>query len=681
MTDPQPKPAGRAAQSAPDESEPVDLTGALPWEYRVVHDGRAGPWFADLDELAATVLPPLVHADWPTAWTVFGPVEYRSPWRPVSDPASGDLPPEDVLRRPPDRLTLAGRTLAAHTQATDARGLVDLVPLFGEPYDGRAAYLFAAVDLAEDADLLVHAGADWWMQWWVDGRPVFDTLASGNSSAVLDVAYEFPLTLAAGRHVLAVRVISGKGGWAFATEATCRSARPARVFHVEARRVFTCDNPRRFVSLTQEGNPDHRALLNGRPAALPVEGMKYCRVPGIPAGLLKAGSNELSLSWSPEESAGGLRVIGLRHFRSSGAYARLDAPDRLFGLPPAAARIQTGPFLQAPATDGFLVSCRTNMPVAVQVRAAGKTFRSPPGLLHHVSVTGLAPGAEYPYTAEPVGVPAGAMTGTARTLPAQGEVAFAYLSDTGSRPDMWARTASAVAARRPAFAVFGGDAVSFADEDHLWDKEWFGPGRDFFANVPLLFVAGNHDRPGPLPDLLFRRSGEASNWTMRAGGALLVGLDGSRDWAEGGTDAHWLESLLAASRGTFIFLFTHYPGWTSAGHGTINENGQLQELPMIHTRQVILPLAARYGVTALFAGHDHCYERSELPGGVTAITSGGAGAYLYRRSDGPDQNPYSKVFVSAHHYCLIRVRPQECRLESVDLDGRILDTRFWPRRP
>jgi hypothetical protein len=94
-----------------------------------------------------------------------------------------------------------------------------------------------------------------------------------------------------------------------------------------------------------------------------------------------------------------------------------------------------------------------------------------------------------------------------------------------------------------------------------------------------------------------------------------------------------------------------------------------------------MPLLEKYNATAMFAGHDHFYERSEPEGGVTAFVTGGAGAPLRNKAkDAAKQNPYSKVFEKRLHYCLITVGEDSCTLEALTPEGEVLDTRTWKAR-
>ncbi len=88
-----------------------------------------------------------------------------------------------------------------------------------------------------------------------------------------------------------------------------------------------------------------------------------------------------------------------------------------------------------------------------------------------------------------------------------------------------------------------------------------------------------------------------------------------------------------------------------------------------------------YQATAMFAGHDHIYERSEPTNGVSMIVCGGAGAPLRGKAgNASKQNPYSKVFASKHHYCLLTVSGDVCTMKVYTPEGTVIDTRSWPAR-
>jgi alpha-L-fucosidase len=146
---------------------------------------------------------------WPLTWRVFAPL------------AKGDaLLSNEVLRSFPDKLSVSGKTVKG--QDFDfAEGCFDFDQVLGSiPASGRAgrtAYAFAQLTVSADSVVTIGAGADWWMQWWLDGEPVMDTLRSGNGHNLVALDnHVFNLKLSAGEHILAVRFISGSSGARFA---------------------------------------------------------------------------------------------------------------------------------------------------------------------------------------------------------------------------------------------------------------------------------------------------------------------------------------------------------------------------------------------------------------------------------------------------------------------------------
>jgi hypothetical protein len=155
------------------------------------------------------------------------------------------------------------------------------------------------------------------------------------------------------------------------------------------------------------------------------------------------------------------------------------------------------------------------------------------------------------------------------------------------------------------------------------------------------------------------------------------------NWEKGGALAQWLDGVLARSEAKFIFLASHWPAWTSGGHGRLNKDGRPRERPIRLAQDVIMPLLHTFNATAMFAGHDHFYERSEPDNGVTVIVTGGAGAPLRNRAGNAErQNPHSEVFKKAYHYCLLTIdeEEEECTMEVLTPEGTKIDSRSWAAR-
>lgn len=447
---------------------------------------------------------------------------------------------------------------------------------------------------------------------------------------------------------------------------------------------FKVADPSAFLSLTLEQPANVAEItLNGKPVPYPVAEMEYMTVPGIPAEMLNAGENviEAKTFVSKKQKRRWKRKGGRAEPRSvkPGEFS-------LKGLVADDLTLRTGPVLGSASHEHITVACRVSMPAAVRLVIDGRTMESPVGLFHQFKAEGLNAGTDYTYQLQ------GRAPGSSkwktlgdsfavRTYPAKGDFQFVALGDSRSNPDVWNAVSKAAAAHQPIFCVSTGDLVDRGLQDYLWDEELFEPGKEFLATVPYYAIMGNHEDSSPLFNKIFPTPNGTPTWEQRVGSVHLIAIDGEEDWSAGSEKAQWLENVLAASKAKFIFLFTHFPAWSSGMHGRINDKGEPREQPVRDSQKVILPLLAKYNACALLAGHDHCYERSETPDGVPVIITGGAGAGLRDKVENSEvQNPYSTVFAAKHHYCHFSVQEDVCTMKVLTAQGELLDTREWKAR-
>jgi len=426
-----------------------------------------------------------------------------------------------------------------------------------------------------------------------------------------------------------------------------------------------------------------RFVLNDQEIALPLEGMLYQTVPGIDPGLLRSGANTL--------------VVEMTVFNRSRESDMVFAPlISLSALRSSDLEFQIGPLLGAFDEGSLGVTCRTNMPARVSIyriedaelpdrvesmeRVAGTDL----GLLHRVRVARASPGeAElYAVVAERDGYIVG--TTIRPSAPRESALRFVALGDSRTHVEDWQTVATAAVESRPDLLIHVGDMVANGRRDWEWEEQFWRPGRALLGRVPVYAVIGNHEEEAPLYDELFftpSEDGRSRNWAQELGGVLLIGIDGRQDWSVGSENATWLEQTLARSDARFAFLFSHYPSYSSSNHGRLDEEGHPVERPAREGRETVIPILTKYGATAMVAGHDHVYERSELPGGLTAITCAGGGAPLYEKSeDAARQNPYSEIHASRHHFCLFEADSDSVTLRALTPEGELIDTRIWRAR-
>ncbi len=183
-------------------------------------------------------VPDYLDVQWPKVWQVIGPFAQGGP--PLS---------RELLKTMPQHVTVKGKQYVAaelkavgdvldFTALYEGYGLKPLAPgakpavhprrgkQFSYHDVGRICYALARVNCPKEGKLLVGAGADWGMQWFLDGEPVFSALRDDSSSkrrgyfnrepcSPKDEFFEVDVT--PGEHVLAVMVTAGSRGWALAS--------------------------------------------------------------------------------------------------------------------------------------------------------------------------------------------------------------------------------------------------------------------------------------------------------------------------------------------------------------------------------------------------------------------------------------------------------------------------------
>jgi 3',5'-cyclic AMP phosphodiesterase CpdA len=371
---------------------------------------------------------------------------------------------------------------------------------------------------------------------------------------------------------------------------------------------------------------------------------------------------------------------------------------RLAALKAEHLKIQTGPILGAFGKDYFTVVVRTNMPATGNLSAEPVAMReiippvvgtTPVGLIHRFHLQKLKGSCNtYTYNLRLKRRDVEITYRGQVVLPVSvndGQLRFVAMGDSRTFPKDWAKVAGAVLKAKPDLVVFSGDMVSYGRNDWEWDEHFVSNAQKLLATIPFYAVIGNHEKNAPVYNELFYtpgKDGRGRNWSQEINGVLLIGLDGEQNFSAGSRNAKWLEKTLAESKAKFIFAFNHYPAFSSSMHGKLDEKtGRPREKTVRQAQDVFMPLLTKYKATAFICGHDHIYERSELPGGLTHIISGGAGAPLRKKAENAKkQNPHSTIFHSLLHYCIIEINGDTCTMKAVTPNGKVIDKRTWKAR-
>ncbi|HNP65506.1 MAG TPA: metallophosphoesterase, partial [Woeseiaceae bacterium] len=220
-----------------------------------------------------------------------------------------------------------------------------------------------------------------------------------------------------------------------------------------------------------------------------------------------------------------------------------------------------------------------------------------------------------------------------------------YLVDqtTGYRENL-----AAIARSQPDFVAIAGDLVQSGGEQRDWDEFW-RHNASLAASVPIVPALGNHDYFGG-PGELGGYGGEASRravskyqayfgrppyYVLNYGPIALIVLDTNDGkpersamdtnwylddtapaWQEGSEQWTWLQQTLAEAQRdkAFTFVMLHPAPYSSGVHGRPPGVGDGENFSSGWPQRVLTPMFLRYGVDAVFTGHDEMYEHSVVDG-------------------------------------------------------------------
>lgn len=243
---------------------------------------------------------------------------------------------------------------------------------------------------------------------------------------------------------------------------------------------------------------------------------------------------------------------------------------------------------------------------------------------------------------------------------------FAAIGDYGAGTSHLAKVAANLARSGAQLVVTTGDNVyptgRWQDYQRNWEPEMGRVAR----TRKFMPALGNHDmykddlRPyfGHFPHLKGN-----TYYTFTERNAQFYALDGDQDIRPGSAQYRWLDQELKASKQPWKVLYLHYPLFGSSSKG--NE-----------ISDAVQPLAEKYGVQLVIAGHEHNYLRSKPIGGVTHMLTGGGGQRVYpfmsRKSD------HLAYRAAKYHHLELSVGATRLVVRAIDEDGNRIDTATIP---
>ena len=129
----------------------------------------------------------------------------------------------------------------------------------------------------------------------------------------------------------------------------------------------------------------------------------------------------------------------------------------------------------------------------------------------------------------------------------------------------------------------------------------------------------------------------------------------------------WLEKELAASGEKWKIAYLHHPPYSSGRtHGSETD-----------LRTLVEPLFLANGVSVIFTGHEHFYERIKPQKGIAYFIAGSAAKL--RRGDIRKTELTAKGFDADRAFMLVQVAGDEMRFQAISRTGEVVDSGTLPR--
>jgi len=251
------------------------------------------------------------------------------------------------------------------------------------------------------------------------------------------------------------------------------------------------------------------------------------------------------------------------------------------------------------------------------------------------------------------------------TVPnAKDSLKIAIIGDSGTGDSAQFKVAEkliGVRARFPyEFVLMMGDNLYSGSAPKDFQKKFETPYKPLLdSGMKFYATLGNHDNPNERYYKMFNMNGERFYSFKPKGNVRFFALDSNYiDKPQ----LQWLEKELAASGSDWKICFFHHPLYSSGGtHGS----------DML-LREQLEPLFLKYGVDAVFSGHEHFYERIKPQKGIYYFISGGAGKV--RKGDVGKTELTAKAFDTGYHFMIAEFSKNTLYFQAISDQGATIDS-------
>lgn len=241
-------------------------------------------------------------------------------------------------------------------------------------------------------------------------------------------------------------------------------------------------------------------------------------------------------------------------------------------------------------------------------------------------------------------------------------VRFAVIGDSGTGEQPQYETAAEMATAHRQFpfdfVIMLGDNIYGGKSPADFKRKFENPYQALLdAGVKFYASLGNHDETNERLYKPFNMDGKRY-YSFKRGNAEFFALDSNYMDRE---QLDWLGKQLGGSSALWKICYFHHPLYSHArAHG-----------PDTDLRKRLAPLFGQYGVTVVFAGHEHVYERLKPQNGINYFVLGNSGQL--RLHDLRRSAETANGFDTDRDFLLVEIAGKQLYFQAVSRAGQTVD--------
>ena len=244
-----------------------------------------------------------------------------------------------------------------------------------------------------------------------------------------------------------------------------------------------------------------------------------------------------------------------------------------------------------------------------------------------------------------------------------GSVRFVVIGDTGTGTEQQQQLANVMVRYREAFpfefVLMMGDNMYGGEKPADFKTKFEDVYRKLLDDkVKFYATLGNHDESNQRFYANFNMNGE-EYYRLKKGDVSFYCLNSNyMDKRQ----VKWLEGELSKDTAEWKIAFFHHPPYSSGGkHGSSSG-----------LRQIVEPIFLQHGVNAVFAGHEHFYERLKPQKGIYYFISGAGGKL--RAGDVKKGSPLTeKAYDRDMSFMLVEIVEDKLHFQVISRTGEEVD--------